>query len=448
MLATALLGVISCVFVGFYGAADTAWGLLPILIYAGFCLWGLDILLATCLALVAAFAILQPQPLEIGTLLGGALNNNVTIIGLIAVMGAGLGEVLRSTGVAHNIVQVVLNGVGIRSKYTAMIGIMLASMLIVFMLGTLAGALAVAGPVLIAFAAEYKITRRATAVAFLYGGCAGLALAPFAGSNIAIMQVADVSYLQYLTFGAGPLAVMSIIVGIPVIFYHQKRAATANDYYSGTESETETPDCAHVKRATFIFISGLLLTIIYAGYTRAGITLPLLALPLMAFVTGCAAGKSPTEVIHAFYRGAGSVINLFLLFWMLATLFNVIDKMGPFEHLIAGYRDDLMQLSPYSFVLFVAMIGLAGVPGASAAVVVLVDQMFGGIADQMGISTAAWIMVLIFSSKGDSYGPFPSANMATCMGMARYDNLRYMLLSGWTLLIPCTLMYAILLIFV
>lgn len=448
MAATALFSVIACSIVGFYNAADSAWGLLPILIYAVFCIWGLDIVLATALALLSAFVILQSSPVEVGGFLGAALSNNVTIIGLVSLMGAGLGEVLKNTGVAHNLVSTILNSVGIKSKRTAIVGMMLASMWIVAMLGTIGGSLAIAAPILIAFATEYKITRRATAVIFLYGGCAGLALAPFAGSNIAIMQAAEVSYLQYLTYGAVPLAIMSMIVGIPVICYLQKRAAKVGDYYPELKAIDSVSDNMHVKRATKVFIGGLLLTVVYACYTRAGVTLPLLALPVIALCTGYSAGKSLAEIMQIFYRGAGSIIHLFILFWLLATLFGVVDKMGPFENLVAGYRNDLIGFSPYGFVLLVALIGLIGIPGASAAVVVLVDQIFGGLADQMGISAAAWIIVLIFSSKGDTYGPFPNPNMLTCMGMARYENLRYVLLSGWVLLLPCTLMYAILLIFV
>ncbi|MFJ2711656.1 Na+/H+ antiporter NhaC family protein [Pseudomonas sp. NPDC087346] len=436
-----------CALVGMKGGGNTVWGLVPILLYAGLCIAGLDIVLATAVALAAAFAILQPQPIDIGVMLGSSLSNNVTIIGLITLMGAGLGEVLKTTGVAHTIVKVVLNGIGIRSERAAIVSIMLSSMLIVFMLGTIGGALAVAGPILIAFATQYSITRRATAVAFLYGGCAGLALAPFAGSNIAIMQAAKVSYLQYLTYGAGPLAILSFLVGVPVLLRLQKRAVVERDFYPAIESDDEG-EFSRGKFATVVFSVTLLLTIGYAAYTRAGTTLPLLTLPLMAVVTGCAAGLSPKKIIESFYRGAGGLIHIFILFWMLATLFNVIDDLGPFKSLVESYHSELLGIPPYLFVLIVSMIGLIAVPGASAAVVVLVDKLFGGLADQMGITSAAWIIVLIFSSKGDTYGPFPNPNMVTCMGMARYENLRYMLLSGWVLLVPCTLMFAVLLYFV
>lgn len=274
-------------------------------------------------------------------------------------------------------------------------------------------------------------------------------MAPFAGSNIAIMVAADAGYLDYLLYGAGPLAIISVVVGLPIIFWLQKRAAAENDYYEPiAEEEEEKPSHRASALATGVFVVGLILTIAYSIYSKAGISVPVLALPLLAFITGTVGGNSPSETLKEFYRGAGAFIHLFLLFWMLAALFNVIDQLGPFEALAKNFSVELGSVSPFVFAVIVAFVGLFGVPGASAAVVVLVDQIFGGMADQVGISIGAWIIVLIFSSKGDTYGPFPNANMVTCMGMARYDNLKYMLLAGWSLLVPATIMYVIILYFV
>ena len=448
MLAVSALSIAACFVIGQFEMGNSFWGLFPIVLYAVLCIWGLDIVLATVTALIAAFAILQAEPSAVGKALGASLGETVTLIGMVSVLGAGLGEVLRSTGVAGVLVHSVLKLVGQRSVNAVIVGIMFACMLVVAMLGTIGGSLAIVAPILIAVATTYGVTRRATAAAFMYGGCAGLALAPFAGSNIAIMVAADVGYLDYLIYGAGPLAIISVIVGLPIIFWLQKRAATENDYYEPIEDGEEKPSHRASALATAVFVTGLLVTIAYSIYSKAGISVPVLALPLLAFITGTAGGNSPSETLKEFYRGAGAFIHLFLLFWMLAALFNVIDELGPFETLAKNFSTELGSVSPFIFAVIVAFVGLFGVPGASAAVVVLVDQIFGGLASQVGISVGAWIIVLIFSSKGDTYGPFPNANMVTCMGMARYDNLKYMLLAGWFLLIPATIMYVILLYFV
>ncbi|MFC4563401.1 Na+/H+ antiporter NhaC family protein [Nocardiopsis mangrovi] len=441
--------VIGCVAVGFVSDGPTAWGLLPIVLYTLLCLWGVNILLATVAALLSAFAILQPSPLDAATVLTDGLADNVTAIGLISVLGAGLGEVLRTTGVASLLVRGVMRVMGEKSGIAVIIGMMAASLITVAMLGTVGGSLAIIAPILIPIAARMGITRATIAVIFLYAGCAGLALGPFAGSNIAIMEAAEVSYGQYLLHGAIPLALLSVTVGYFIILWVQKRSFADQDFYS--EAETvgdEPPPAVRSRFATGVFVAGLVAFIAYAMMNEASTALPLLALPSIALLTALAAGQSLTATVTHFCRGAGAYVHLFLLFWMLATMFALIDRIDPFTPIFDAFGGQLSATSPFAFSVLVGLVGLIGVPGASAAVVVLVDQVFGDAAAATGISPAAWIVVLLFASKGDTYGPFPNPNMVTCMGMARYDRLRFMLLSGWMLLIPAALMYTAILFFI
>ena len=57
------------------------------------------------------------------------------------------------------------------------------------------------------------------------------------------------------------------------------------------------------------------------------------------------------------------------------------------------------------------------------------------------------MVVLLFASKADTYGPFPNPNMVSTMGLAHSTNLRTMLLTGWVLLVPVALMYVAMLFF-
>jgi hypothetical protein len=52
------------------------------------------------------------------------------------------------------------------------------------------------------------------------------------------------------------------------------------------------------------------------------------------------------------------------------------------------------------------------------------------------------VIVLLWASKADTYGPFPNGNMVGAMGLARSTNLRGLLLTGWAVLIPACLLYA------
>ena len=124
------------------------------------------------------------------------------------------------------------------------------------------------------------------------------------------------------------------------------------------------------------------------------------------------------------YRGGGRLLSIFILFWLLAALFLVIDSLAPFDVVLEHYGPRLENTSGLVFVLAIALLGWVGVPGATAAQVVLLDEVFGPLAATLGISSGAWVIVLLWASKADTYGPFPNANMIGAMGLAGSTDLR------------------------
>lgn len=150
----AVAGLLLSLAAGFFAGAPTLWGLLPIALYAVLSLLGMDILLATVAALLSGLFIAQQSPAEVGSLLGDSMADLITIIGMIIVLGAGVGEILRRTGVAETIVRGILRLVGETNRYAILLGVMLACLVLVASLGTLAGALAIAAPIIVPVAAR------------------------------------------------------------------------------------------------------------------------------------------------------------------------------------------------------------------------------------------------------------------------------------------------------
>jgi Na+/H+ antiporter NhaC len=440
--AVAVVGLVVCAVAGTVAEAPTLWGVVPIALYAVLCLLGMDLVIATVASLVGGVLIARRTPAEFGELLGESMGDLVTTIGVIIMLGAGVGEVLRVTGVAHTIVRWVLRLAGERSQRAVLLGVMLSCLVLVTSLGTLAGALAISAPILLPVAARVGFTRSATAAMMFVGGCAGLALAPFAGSNVAIMEAAEVGYLTYLQYGAAPLAVLSILVALVVVPWIQRRSARTGDFYTDADLETEQAEVpAEAGRATAVFLVVLVATVMYATITAAGTSFPLLALPLLGIATGVAARLPATDIARHLYRGAARLVSIFLLFWLLAALFLVIDHLQPYEVVLERFGPQLQSASGLGFAVAIALLGWVGVPGATAAQVVLLDEVFGGIATTVGIGAGAWVIVLLWASKADTYGPFPNANMIGAMGLARSTDLRSLLLTGWLVLIPASLLY-------
>ena len=440
--AIAVVGLVVCVIAGTFAEAPTLWGILPIAMYAVLCLLGMDLVIATVVSLVGGVLIARQTPAEFGALLGESMGDLVTTIGVIIMLGAGVGEVLRVTGVAHTIVHWVLRVAGDRSQRAVLLGVMLSCLVLVTSLGTLAGALAIAAPILLPVASRVGFTRAATAAMMFVGGCAGLALAPFAGSNVAIMEAADVGYLTYLQYGAAPIAVLSILMAMFIVPWIQRRTALRGDFYADSDLETEQTDVPpHAGRATAVFLVLLVATVAYATITAAGTSFPLLALPLLGIATGVAARLRATEIAGHLYRGAARLVSIFLLFWLLAALFLVIDGLQPYDVVLEMFGPQLQNSSGLGFAAAIALLGWVGVPGATAAQVVLLDEVFGGIASSVGLGAGAWVIVLLWASKADTYGPFPNANMIGAMGLARSTDLRSLLFTGWLVLIPASLLY-------
>lgn len=442
----AAVGLVAALVAGLTSGAPTLWGLLPIVLYAVLCLLGMDIVVATLVALLAGVLVLHPTPVEFSVLLGESLADLVTMIGLIIMLGAGVGEVLKKTGVATMIVKGVMRAVGEDNKTGVIYGIMISSGLLVASLGTLAGALAIAAPILLPIAARLGFTRSATASMMFIGGCAGLAVAPFAGSNVAIMSAAGVGYLEYLLYGAGPLALLSLALGPFIVKWMQRRTMKANDYYSVEEvGSGDAPLPVNAPVTTIVFALILAITVSYAIATGAGTAFPLLALPLIGIVTGIAGRLGITETMSLMYKGAASMVSMFILFWLLAALFIIIDKLAPFDVILEHFQVELTNSSAFAFAILIALLGWVGIPGATAAQVVLLHKVFGALGTSLGITSAGWIVILLVASKADTYGPFPNGNMVGVMGLARSQNLKNMMITGWMLLIPACLMYGIIL---
>jgi len=440
--AGAVLCLVVSLVVGLTVHGATMWGLFPLATYAVLALCGMDIVIATVVSVASALLIILPTPVAAGELLGKSLGDQVTMIGLIIILGAGLAEVLRATGVAAQIVRSVMRIAGDKSRTAVTFGMMLSCLVLVAALGTLAGALAIAVPLLLPIAAKLGFTRSALTSTIFIGGCAGLAMAPFAGSNIAVMEAANVGYLQYVIYGAGPLAILSMVVGLVVVRWMQRRTEQDDDYYTEDEIGTDERHVhPHAGRVTIVFSIGLLASVLYATITSAGTSFPLLALPVLAIITGLAGGLTPVQIAGRVYAGAGSLMNIFLLFWLLAVLFNAMNTIDPFSVVLASYGGGLDHLGPFAFAIVIALLGWVGVPGATAPQVVLLDKLFGELAGSLGVSAGTWVVVLLFASKADTYGPFPNANMVGVMGLARSLSLRNILLTGWALLVPAVFMY-------
>ena len=133
-------------------------GFLPLLLYIILSFKGKDITMVVLICVVLGAILTGQTPVSLGVAMSKALGSFMGLIGFIILMGAGVGEVLSQTGVAQNIVRLVITKTGVKSKNRAMIATMISSVLLVGLLGSMAGSNAILAPIIIPIVASFGIT--------------------------------------------------------------------------------------------------------------------------------------------------------------------------------------------------------------------------------------------------------------------------------------------------
>ncbi|TWF75557.1 Na+/H+ antiporter family protein [Pseudonocardia hierapolitana] len=421
------------------------WGLVPIVVYAGLALLGVDIVLATLGAVVSAVVLTRSTPSALGPVLIESMGSLIALLGVIILLGAGLGEVLKRTGVAEFVVLNVVRKVGLTTQLRAQLGVMLACTILAGALGTLAGSVAIVAPIVIPLLAALGFSTTATAAMFFFSGLAGLTLSPFAPITTSIYGAAQVSWIGYVLAAGLPTALVMFGVGFLAVRWNQRRTAEVFPYppERAVDLDAVREPAPGAARTTAAFLLAFLALVVYSGVTAAGATFVPVALILLIAVTGIAARRPIGELMGAVYAGASRLLGIFFLFFLLAVLFTLVDSMGVYDGVAERFA--LSTLSPYVFCLVVVLIGWVGVAGAAAAQAVLVNQVFGPLAATLGVPPAAWSVVLLAVSQTDGLGPFPNPDMIGQMGLAESRSLRWQLLSSYLVLVPVVVLYALLL---
>jgi len=178
----------------------TMWGLVPILLYAVLVLLGVDVVLATLASLITAVVMTGTAPKALAGLMAESLGSFIAVVGLIIMLGGGLGQVTKETGVAEYLVRTIIRRIGVKTRTQVQIGVMVTSTILVGALGTLAGANAILAPIVIPIVAAVGFTPPALAAMLHAAGAPGLFIGPFTPPVVTLMGTAKVAYVPYLPY--------------------------------------------------------------------------------------------------------------------------------------------------------------------------------------------------------------------------------------------------------
>lgn len=404
-------------------------GLLPLLVYIMLVFRDVDILAATAVCVVLGAVLSHQSLVSFGIALANAMSSFLALVGLIIMLGRGLGEVLSATKVTHTIVHRIIHGIGVGSENRAILGIMLAVLVIVGLLGTMAGGNAIIAPIVLPVAAASGLSRSTVAVIFQAVGEEALILGPFTPPVVTLLGLTNIGYAEMLFRVSGPVALITLTATWFMVRRIQRATRQSQAYPPIDGAECFEPD-ARQRRTTALFIACFLAAVAYGIAVKAPTSFVVVIMLGLSLITGLAGGLGIDGIVKLVVKGMAGNVGLFLLFLLFDPFIAFVDKAGGFTAL-ASLIKPLMEIGGKpAIVVTGGFLGAFGISGATVATMKLLHEMFGPLLGRHGVSMLAWAVALVVATRVNNF-VFPGANMASSLGFAQSTDMKSMLKNGW-----------------
>lgn len=384
-------------------------------------------------ALIGAILVKQPI-MQLGSVIAASTGSFLALIGLIIMLGSGLGSVLKKTGVAENLINILMTKIGVNTEKKAILATMITSVVLVTLLGTLAGANAVIAPIVIPLVASMGITPSTVAVIFQGAGQTGLFLGPFSPPVVTIMQITGLTYPQVLMYAGIPVAGVMWVVTYFRARKTQKETFGVYKYELNDQVKSNYQATAEVKRATTVFLIVIMALIAYGIYAKGGASYAILIMVVSAVCTGVASGIRIKVVADTFFEGMARLVWMFVMFLIFEPFLMFVEKSGAFKALFEVLTPLIQSSGEVMFSVVAALIGVFGINGAAVAQALLMDSLFGTMAKGLGVHMGLWAAVLLVGSQITSFA-YPGGDMLGQMGLARSNDLKSMLKMGYSVIL-------------
>jgi H+/gluconate symporter-like permease len=397
-----------------------------IVIYAILVFRNVDPLVATAIGVALGFIFNKSTPLEIGNIMSNALTSFLALIGFIIMLGRGLGEVLTETKVSHTLVHKIVYSVGINTQRRVKIGVIISSVIIVGVLGTIAGGLAIIAPILRPIAGNVGLSRPSLAVLMQASAEEALILGPFAPPVVALLGVTGLSYTNMLIYASIPIAAVTLIVTWVMANRLQKEFAHEL-FDEGINEERFMPN-KRQNLTTIVFILGFLACVAYGLFNHAKTSYVIFVMLFLALSTGFCGGLSLNKIFTLLVDGMKKNFHLFFIFLLLDPFLNLVQSAGGFKALTTLFLPLEHFGGKPMIAILTGITGAFGMPAAAAAVIKMLHEMFSPVAAQMQLSTTTFAFSMLLATRVTNFA-YPGANMFAAMGFAEssagriFDNI-------------------------
>ena len=413
-------------------------GLVPLLVYIVLVFREMDPLPATVICVVIGAAINAKSLVAVGTDLSKALGSFLGLVGLIIMLGRGLGEILSETKVAHTLVYKILYGIGINTQKKAMLGIMLATMVIVSLLGTMAGGVAIIAPIVNPIAAAVGLTPAVVAILYQSVGEEALTLGPFTPPVVTLIGLTKLDYGTMLVTAALPIAIVTLLVTWVMAQRIQRstKEKTPIGQIDSYSMQIFEPN-AQSRRATNVFMLLFAALIIYGIIIKASTPYVITVMLGLSFVVGMVGGMKFEATCKSIVKGMAGNVGLFLLFILLELFINYVELAGGFKAIAYLLMPLVNMGGSVAVVIAGGTIGAFGISGAVVAELMTLHKMFNHLLGQYGVSMIAWTVALIVATRVTNF-IIPGSNMVAMMGFAQSTDLKAMIRNGYVVALAQT----------
>ncbi|HHZ01682.1 MAG TPA: TRAP transporter large permease subunit [Tissierellia bacterium] len=406
--------------------------LLPLLAYLIMVFRNKSNLAGLAVGIVIA-AILTGQNLKaLASIFVSALGSFLGTIGLIIMFGSGLGYLMNRTRVSHTLVYWIVKGIGVNSEFKGMLAVIIPSIIICGLLGTLAGGNAVIAPVIIPVVAAVGLTPSTVCSLLRVSGEVGLIMGPLTGVTLATLGVTGLSYGQFMLWAVIPFSIVWLGATLFAAFRIQKKLKGI-EVYEITDDMVDINSIVSTKEekiTTILFIVSFILLVFFGIYTKQGTSYAVIVMLILSIIISVFSKLEIDSAIDTFVEGASKMTNMFLVFIFFEVMFVMIGLGGGFDAL-GELLTGLVSAGGKAGVLIVAaLVGGFGIEAAAVAEIQIVHEMFINLVNQVNLPMEIWATAILAATRitGSLY---PTANLAGQLGISRCTNMKEVLKASW-----------------
>lgn len=218
---------------------------------------------------------------------------------------AGVGEVATRTGSAKQLVNFIVNKIGLSSQKRAKLGIVISSIVICGSIGTMAGGNAIIAAVMILVAAAVGLTPPTVALLLMTAESIGLFIGSFTPSTATILELGGSPHPQCFIHAGLPMSLVTFLAGCFMSNKIQQWTVGKIKYDNDVidKNTTDVSDDKRRKRSALVFFLTVVVMAFIDVIVKAGFNFAIFVMLTVVTLTGLSGGLAPIAILDAMYKG-------------------------------------------------------------------------------------------------------------------------------------------------